>query len=171
MVPPSLILLSAERNTGKTTALRRWVEEWKQSGLSVRGVLSIGVMRDGHKTGFDFHDIEDGDVFEAIRTVDAGRGDLDCGFSFDREAFATLTNRYLNRGGCDLMVIDEVGPFELRHHDGFLPVVEHYLQRTAIPLLIVVRPWCLHELVTMVDELLMKSGGGLIAGTAGTDLE
>ena len=124
-----LFILTGDVRAGKTTWLEARVREREAAGVAVRGVLAPGVWRSGEKVG-----IENALMPSRERVLLATPAKSECssglGWDFDADALAR-TNAHLAelvaasgnmRAG--LLVIDEVGPLELRRGDGLVAALE-----------------------------------------------
>ena len=118
-----LFTLTGDIRTGKTTWLEARVQELAAAGVPVRGVLAPGVWRDNEKVG-----IENVLLPSRKRVLLATPSTNGCkagqGWSFDGEALAHVNAHFmkLREGAADahpgLLVIDEIGPLELRRGAG-----------------------------------------------------
>ncbi len=112
----SFLLVTGGRGVGKTSALKRAIDDLRQRGLKVGGILSLGFWKDGEREGFKVMDILSG---RYVPLCHRGKGDFspDFGhFLFSKEGIAfgleALSPKRLKE--VDLIIIDEVGPLELR---------------------------------------------------------
>ncbi len=118
-----LFILTGGVRTGKTTWLEARVRELGAAGVPVRGVLAPGVWRAGEKVGI-------GNVLlpsreRVLLATPAGDGcSAGLGWDFDAAALARV-NAHLSELAATsgdmqpgFLVIDEVGPLELRRGGG-----------------------------------------------------
>jgi nucleoside-triphosphatase THEP1 len=112
---PSVIVTGAT-GSGKTTLTAAVVERLRAGGARVAGVLAPGYLAEGRRTGFDIVNLATGERKPLAREGDrvAGRHPRWSRFAFSPEGLA-LGHRALaeDARGADVVVIDEVGPFEL----------------------------------------------------------
>lgn len=124
-----LFILTGDVRTGKTTWLEARVRELEAAGVPVRGVLAPGVWRDGKKVG-----IANVLLPSHERVLLATPAEEGCstglGWDFDAAALARV-NAHLVGLAADsgdaqpgLLVIDEVGPLELRRGAGLTAALE-----------------------------------------------
>lgn len=170
---------------GKTTVCQAVVELARRRGYRPGGVITPALHNShGAKVGFEAMDVGSGerwplartDPLTTLRPFDFAQGRLCSGrgsghrqelggprvgpYSFDPAALARAL-RVLRRAataGCDLLMLDEIGPLELEQGQGFAPILELLpsameSRPTAIRnLLIVVRP-------AFLDQLLLHFRG------------
>ncbi len=124
-----LFILTGDIRSGKTTWLEAGVRELEAAGVPVRGVLAPGVWRDGKKVG-----IENVLLPSHERVLLATSAEEGCstglGWDFDANALARvnahLTELAATSGDMrpGLLVIDEIGPLELRRGEGLTAALE-----------------------------------------------
>jgi nucleoside-triphosphatase THEP1 len=111
-----VVIVTGATGSGKTTLTRAVVERLKARGVRVAGILAPGFVADGRRTGFDIVDLATGEREPLAREGDhvAGRHPRWSRFAFSPEGLA-LGRKALAEGvrGADVVVVDEVGPFEL----------------------------------------------------------
>lgn len=108
----SVVVLTGERLSGKTTLAAAAVERLHASGLTVGGVLAPGTLRDGKRFSFDLVDLASRETVPyGSREQREGWLEESC-FWVNPDAVAR-GRVALSRGGLDVVVVDEVGPWEL----------------------------------------------------------
>jgi len=155
-----LVLLAAPRGAGKTTACAWFVEQGRQAGMRIGGILAPARYdSQEHKTG-----IYAVDAFTEERrllaTVEQEPDKATVGqYRFDPEVMAWSLGRVLLAldAPIDVVVIDEIGPLELVQKGGFAPALEHLLQAQATAAVLIVRA-----------ELLTRLQGDLAAYSPAT---
>ena len=127
-----LFILTGDIRTGKTTWLEAQVRWLEAAGVPVRGVLAPGVWRDGEKVGIENVLLPSRKRVLLATSVNWGLSPINrCGWDFDADAL-TRVNAHLDElaetGEKDarpgLLVIDEVGPLELRRGNGLTAALE-----------------------------------------------
>ncbi len=148
-------IVTGEKGQGKTTRMGEVVARLRELGVRVGGVLAPGEMREGRRWSMDLVDLGTG------RRIPMGTRNPESGwpkvgaFHVNPEAMELgLTALSPQRvAGYDLVVLDEVGPWELAGQ-GWSPVLEA-LYGTEVPLLPVVR----RSLMEDVAARLAPGGG------------
>lgn len=174
-----LLILTAPIQTGKT----RWLEALI-SELASRGVASYGVVAPGrwHRESEGGELVKDGidNVLlpsgECVRLAEAARGHdgtAGLGWSFDANALARVDSHFVELasqvdGAPGLLVVDELGPLELKRGEGLVHAVE-LLERGPAPAwphaIVVVRP----ALVLLAKERFQAAWGDLEPIVPGDD--
>ncbi len=143
---PSLVLLTGPRGAGKS----RWCEQvagvGRAAGLDVAGLVSPALVEAGTKTAIDLLDLSSGARRRlADRPPPGTPGTAGLGWRFRPETLA-WGNQVLERTGpCDLLVIDELGPLELRDGGGLASGFTALAVRRYRLAVVVVRPELLGE--------------------------
>ncbi|MFH1011226.1 MAG: nucleoside-triphosphatase [bacterium] len=132
-----MILFVGPVGGGKTTVLAHLVSEWRQSGKDVRGLLAHRVMEDGCPIGYDMEVI--GEKKRSVLARKEGIGIERTGpFVFFDEALARGRRALRDAAKADIVVVDEVGPLELRG-GGWASEVERLLSESEAVVIFVVR--------------------------------
>lgn len=136
-----LYILSGDTGSGKTTRAAEVVEQLRARGLRVGGILAPGLLENGRRTGFDVLNLASGESATLARDSAGGSASHAqwSRFAFSPEGLA-LGNRALgpDAGGADVVLVDEVGPFELAG-GGWAPALDGLVGEREGPVLVVVR--------------------------------
>lgn len=144
--PPCLALVTGDSGAGKTTWCHALVEAARQRGLRVAGLLSPPVFEQGVKTGIDLLDLTTGER----RRLAARRPAFDPDAAvrkwlFD-ESVVGWANAVLRRVEvCDVLLLDELGPLELLHGQGFVAALDLLDRGGYHAAVAVIRPTLLAE--------------------------
>jgi len=148
-----VILLSASRGAGKTTACFKFAVQARQMGLRVGGILTPARYdSQGIKVGFDAVDVHSDERRSfAVLERDPERATIGQ-YLMDESVMQWALRRILVglQAPIDAVVIDEVGPLELLKKGGFWPALEQLGEAEATAAIIVVRP----ELLASLQELV-----------------
>jgi nucleoside-triphosphatase len=145
-----VVLLTGVRGVGKTHLCQQVVDQARQSGYSCAGVLSPASFSGGEKVGINLVDVASGEERLLAEADDTG-GEVRWGkYRFVRPTLDWGAELLEGAAPCDLLVVDELGPLELRLGLGLVAAL-HVLDEGGFSLaLVVVRP----ELVDSVRERL-----------------
>ncbi len=112
---PSVIVTGAT-GSGKTTFVEAVIERLRARGARVAGILAPGFVAGGRRTGFDIVNLATGERGPLAREQEhvAGRHPRWSRFAFSPEGLE-VGRKALGEDarGADVVVVDEVGPFEL----------------------------------------------------------
>ncbi len=144
LLPKSLVrlLVVGEPRSGKTSWCKGYIDERREAGSSVGGILCPAIEQQGHRIGFNVIDLLTRQQVPFARLSSHGctrHGERvgDYTISNDGILFARRAIERAVESRCDLVVIDEVGPLELSGK-GLMSAVELALA-SAVNVLIVVR--------------------------------
>ena len=113
---PPVIILTGNVQEGKTGFLVRLIKELKKDGIKMGGFIARGIHENDQRIGYDLESIADGSSMIFIRNkVTAGwfrHGKYH--FNPAGEAFGNKILQNLPEQGLDLVIIDEIGPIEVK---------------------------------------------------------
>jgi nucleoside-triphosphatase THEP1 len=162
------ILLTGRRGVGKTTVCQAVAELARRRGYRPGGVITPALYAcpadwelgmgnwELTKVGFQALDVGSGERWPLARTDPEIRGPRVGPYSFDPAALARAL-RVLGRAisaGCDLLMVDEIGPLELEQGKGFAPILDLLPVEGPTHTLIVVR-------LALLDPLLLRLRGAV----------
>ncbi|HKK09586.1 MAG TPA: nucleoside-triphosphatase, partial [Bacteroidales bacterium] len=137
---PDVFILTGDVDEGKTATARRIVDQLKDKGWNIRGLLSTKKMDDPEKHGYFIKDYTSGKK-ALLCSQNPAQGSIKTGrFYFSEEGMKFGRNVLLQslEHPTDLIVIDELGPLEL-NDKGWAPAIEQLLMKSKTPHLWVVR--------------------------------
>lgn len=137
----SLAFLTGGRGAGKTRWCEALVRAARAAGLSACGLLSPPVLVGEEKSGIDLLDLATGERRRLAERARPGLpGTAGLGWRFHPKALAA-GNALLERVvACDLLLVDELGPLELRRGSGFTAAFGLLDARRYGLAIVVVRP-------------------------------
>ncbi len=149
--PASFVSFVGPSGSGKTPVVEAVVSHFIQRGVSVAGFVQPAIVEDDEKIGFLIRDAASSDVAELARRAAPGEGRHGTSFCFSDRGFE-LGSRALDRAGPGtILVIDELGPVELRG-GGHWPAVERALRTAELGgMVVVVRRTLVPALVEALD--------------------
>ena len=140
LLKPQVVIITGDIHQGKTTFVQKIVTDFGKQKIRIAGFLSIGVDKDGTRTGFNLTDIGSSRQIELCSDKKEDKRLKLSRFYFSPEALV-LGNEILNPDNLSdekLIVIDEIGPLEL-NDQGWSRAIESLTRSTTIPQLWVVR--------------------------------
>lgn len=136
---PRVIIITGEKHEGKTTFVTNLVKQLQKEGIRTGGFVAPGTMHKNRRTAFDIKDLKTGQQ-KALCSIFREEGDPIGPFRFDPDG-QLFGNRILspeNLGDADIVVIDELGPLELKGK-GWAPAIDVLMQHPEITQMWVVR--------------------------------
>lgn len=145
------VVVTGPSGSGKTPVVESVVSHLTGRGMTVAGFVQPAIVEDNEKRGFLIRDVATSETVELARRVSPGEGRHGTSFSFSDEGFE-LGGRALERvAPGSVLVIDELGPVELRG-GGHWPAVERVLRTADLSgMVVVVRRTLVPALVEALD--------------------
>ncbi len=151
----NIFILSGKQNSGKSSILYQVIAGLQGRGFRIAGIQAPAIMRNGRKIGFSVQDVRTGDKallcqrrsksFPSTLPALGGFEFFDNGLNLGKQA---LSPDAIN--DADLIIIDEVGPFELKG-ECWAETIEQIFNYSKKPMLWVVRKG-------LVDKVCMHFG-------------
>jgi nucleoside-triphosphatase THEP1 len=144
-----VFIITGKQGEGKTTLLAAMIQRLQKEGYRIGGILQPCVFKDGERIGYDVTDIASGTSVMLCRLNSIQSEIKEGKFSFLEEGVLfgcrSLTMDALR--AVDLIIVDEVGPLELRG-GGWYASLEKLLRTSDLPIVICVR----ESLINRVQE-------------------
>jgi len=131
------VIVTGATGSGKTPLVSSVADDLVVRGFQVGGFLQPAILEDGEKVGFRLRDLSSGEIVELARRVAPGDGEFGTSFEFFDEGFDLGRRALLTIPSGAVLVLDELGPVELRG-GGHWPAVERALRSSVIGALVVV---------------------------------
>jgi len=150
-----ICILTGPVHSGKTSLLLRVAADLEARGVVLGGYLSPAVREGGMPAGYDLFDLQ------AKRTVPFIRREGEEGWQrsgdhyFLPQGLAAAKDIIGRSGGADLLVVDEVGPLEMKGQ-GLWPVLAPVLARGHRRCLLVAREKVAAEIAVRLKDLDVK---------------
>jgi nucleoside-triphosphatase len=159
---PLLTIITGERGAGKTTVCQALIKLAKQRGLHVEGVISPAMIADGMKTGILVENVATGEERKLACLNEAhSQGDIITNhWVFNPDAMAWGSQILDQSGDCDLLVVDELGPLELEHQQGWVEGITAINKMNYRMGIVVIRP----ELIEKAKDLWPNAEVFTVAG-------
>jgi len=117
---PGLWIISGPRGSGKTFLCSAIAGQSRNLGYKVGGLLSPAVLKNGRKIGIDLVDLATTERRRmAIRRRSVDGGILVGSWSIDPNTIEWGNSVLHNLDGCELIILDELGPLEFKEDAGF----------------------------------------------------
>lgn len=142
-----LFVMTGGFGSGKTTWISRMLERAAQRQLGLAGVYTPAVFEEGEKVAIDAVLLPSGQRFEFAPKLKGVQADglKRLGWDFQDSAMARINAHLRTCVGCDLFVVDELGPLELLRGQGYVQALELLDAQAVSSALVVVRPALLDE--------------------------
>jgi len=128
------VILTGDRRIGKSTLCRKIAEAVQRAGFRVGGVWTETIAHGDERT-LMAHDLGSGESVMLATTVGDGPGQRQGPFLFNPEGLFRGIRAIGGGMDADLLVVDEIGPLELRRQ-GFFPVL-HTIGHAGHSLLVI----------------------------------
>lgn len=151
--PRAVTLLTGPSSTGKTSACLQIIAAAHASGVKVGGLVTPGhYADDGTRIAIDLVDLATGARWPLAERVapDPVTGRR---WRFRPEALAQGDALLQASQGCDLLVIDEIGPLELREGAGWTSALQILKEGNYRQALVVIRPGLLDTLIGLLPDV------------------
>lgn len=143
-----IVIVTGPSCSGKTTYCARRVAEARAAGWDVAGVLSPARFAGAEKVGIDAVDLRSGErrALAGLRSpgtdaqVKQPSAIVTIRWTFDVEALAWGNRLFTGSTPCDLLIVDELGPLEWLHGQGWIAGIDAVETRAFATALVVVRP-------------------------------
>jgi nucleoside-triphosphatase THEP1/energy-coupling factor transporter transmembrane protein EcfT len=131
------VVVTGSPDSGKTAAIVRLAEKLLDLGVPVAGFAQLGEFEKGGKTGFRVRELESGAEARLARFAGRNGGEFGTRFVFSDEGFALGRSALGRAAPGGVVVVDELGPVELRG-DGHMPAVLKAIQVPGLAAAVVV---------------------------------
>jgi iron complex transport system ATP-binding protein len=155
-----LILVTGLSGAGKTTWCKQLAKLACNQNLSVGGILSPGLYRDGKKVGIGVVDLQSGEERQLAHLHDKEKTSLSTPrWSFNQEVmgWADLILKDLS-SPLDLLIIDELGPLEFLRNEGLTSGLELIDKKNYKTACVVVRSSLLPKALQRWPDALVING-------------
>ena len=128
-LPVRVVVVTGPTDGGKTETVTAIAERMRTEGVPVAGFVQPGEFEDGKKIGFRLRDLATGEEAALATMGDRSEGEFGTRFQFSEEGFRLGREALSRSGPASVVIIDELGPIELRGQ-GHMPAVRRAL---AVP--------------------------------------
>jgi len=150
------VLLTGKRQAGKTSVCRKVAGLARGLGCDPAGVLTPVILdKDGFPVARHALMVSDGQQRLLARANGDLGGPRTRRYSFDAGVLSWVLGRLreaISRG-CDLLIVDEIGPLELEQGRGLAPILSDLSAERLPSLLLVVRPGLIVQLQARLPDV------------------
>jgi len=150
-----IYILTGPVGSGKTTFLKKVIEELKRQAFKLDGYLSEAIMQDREKIGYDLLDLGSGKSVPFIRRSGGEDWPRIGLYFFTPEGLSWAKKIILQSREEEILVVDEIGPLELSG-EGVWPVLEKVVFQRSHKFLLVLRRNILEDFLKMVGNIKTK---------------
>jgi len=150
-----IFILTGPVNSGKTTFLKKVIEELERQKLKLNGFLSEAVEQNQIKIGYDLLDLRRKESIPFIRMSGQKDWQRIGPYFFIPEGLAWAKRVILRRREREILVVDEIGPLELTGK-GLWPALEKVIFQRSQKVLIVLRRSILKNFLEVVGKRKIK---------------
>jgi len=146
------MLVTGERQVGKTTALKRALTTVRQAGVSVSGLLT-------QRTGphdLEVRELHTESVYKLTDPFDALSASPLGHFKMNAAAMARSARALAGSFPTQVFVLDEVGPLELKHRQGWVDALALLARESYVFAVLVVRP-------SLVSQAVVELPGAVVS--------
>lgn len=144
-----IFILTGPVHSGKTSFLRKLVDELKVKKLKIDGFLSDVVLENKEILGYDLYDLKNEQYIPYIRRDGEEGWERIGSYFFIPEALAHAKALIFQSRGVDILVVDEIGPLELRG-EGLWPALRQVFSSPPKGLILVVRKSILKDFLRLL---------------------
>jgi nucleoside-triphosphatase len=144
-------VVTGATGSGKTPLVLSVAHELRASGFRIAGFIQPAIVEGGAKIGFSIRDLATGETTDLARRVNEGSGRFGTSFTFFDSGFELGNRALAELEPGSFLIIDELGPVELRG-GGHWPAVNRAVRSTMVAgLVVVVRRTLVPALVEALD--------------------
>ena len=147
-----IIALSGVSGTGKTTLCREIHRRLSAGGVDVAGIISPAVFENGIKTRIMVRDLKTGRQTQLAEKEPVPGSLTEKRWRFSGEGWAHGRVGMARALPCDVLIIDEIGPIEMLHSEGWTCAFELLKAEGFRKAVVTVRP-------ELLEHFRMRTGG------------
>lgn len=143
-----IFIISGKKGSGKTTFLKEAIKFLKETEIQVGGIVAEGYWRNNQRESFDLINQTTGDKIVFCQRDEVENWDKIRHFYLNPKGqkFGEASLKTSNLKNCDLVVIDELGPFELEGK-GWSFALKKLISHSNLPMIWVIREGLENEIL------------------------
>jgi len=146
-----IFVLTGAVHSGKTTSLKRMIEELRKETIRIDGYLSEVVLENQEVAGYDLLDLREEKLIPFIRRKGKEDWERVGSYSFIPQGLSRAKGIILRGTKADILVVDEVGPLELAGK-GIWLALEKILFLPKPDFILVVRKSILENFLGLIER-------------------
>ncbi len=137
-----LWIISGEIGAGKTTLCTNLIKAFGDLGWQISGLRSPAIVEAGYKTGIAVENLASGEIRKLAVEAAIPQGVVDepMHWAFDPEVLAWGNRVFKQVVPTDLLVVDEIGPLEMKRAEGWVNALSALDSRKYRQAILVMRP-------------------------------
>jgi nucleoside-triphosphatase len=137
-----LWIISGEIGAGKTVLCASLIKAFEDLGWHISGLRSPAIMEEGKKTGIAVENLATNEMRRlAVHDyIPDGLEDDPVHWTFDPQVLAWGDQVFANAVPTDLLVVDEIGPLEMKREQGWVNALRALDSRQYRQAILVMRP-------------------------------
>jgi nucleoside-triphosphatase THEP1 len=145
---PQIIIITGKTGEGKSTLLNQIIEDLKNKNIHISGFISLSVLSDNQRVGYDLIDLNSNSKTELSRTFEIQNSIKIGKFYFQKSGIEFGKNALTIEStlNSQLICIDEVGPWEL-DNKGWASSINNLLLHSKTPMILIVRERLVNEVI------------------------
>jgi len=163
-----VVVLTGRSGAGKTTVMESIIERLREESAPVAGLIQPARYLDGEKIGFEIRDLQTGKETLFAERVRREDGVFGMGYRFEEEGRLLAQEALSSIPRDSVLVVDEMGPLELRGKGHMGALQKAIAERPPILLLLVVRR---HLIPAFLSALSATDATVIDVETASADVE
>lgn len=136
----NIIVLSGNSGSGKTSLCAEICRSRKNQSLDIAGILTLPFYQNGNKTQLIVENLRSGECYPLANLKTINDGPEIGKWCFKSEGLEKGLIALKHSTPCDLLVIDELGPLELVHAEGWVYALELLKKGFYRQSIVVIRP-------------------------------
>lgn len=146
-----IYILTGPVHSGKSTFLKRLVDQLKNENIRIHGFLTVCVRKDQEIVGYDLLDLKEERTIPFIRREGQKEWERVGGYFFIPAGLAEAKFLIASCTKADILVVDEIGPLELREK-GLWSSLRHLLLSPPKVLILTVRRNILEDFLRFTGD-------------------
>ena len=130
-----ITIITGDSGVGKTTFILKRIQKIKDSGRMAYGIITPAIFNEQNKKiGFSALSTSSGEEWELARTDKILPGPTYGPYHFCDEGFTKANNQLSKclKSNKKIIFLDEIGPLELKHKDGYYPILKNLEEVTLL---------------------------------------